>query len=139
MLHINKRSWYMSVRFCVSGLLLMFFSCSTCGELAGYLQEYIQSRDHRYNVSSIECNTGLTTDTCMYICVYLCLFSLNRLPPSSESKLQLLYKRSVRSCSDPFKKAVYCLLARCEIMDNHPEVCVKTEDYMWLKVHYMYV
>ena len=62
-----------------------------------------------------------------------------RLPPSSESKLQLLYKRSVRSCSDPFKRAVYCLLARCEVADNHPEVCVKTEDYMWLKVCHTYM
>ena len=62
-----------------------------------------------------------------------------RLPPSSESKLQLLYKRSVRSSSNPFKRAVYCLLARCEVADNHPDVCSKTEDYMWLKVCTLYV
>ena len=35
---------------------------------------------------------------------------------------------------DPFKRAVYCLLARCDVSDNHADVCVKTDDYMWLKV-----
>ena len=67
----------------------------------------------------------------------LCLPSLlppPRLSPSSEARLQLGYKRSVRSSSDPFKRAVYCLLARCDVSDNHPQVCLKTDDYMWLKV-----
>ena len=68
---------------------------------------------------------------------FLCLPSLlppSRLSPSSEARLQLGYKRSVRSSSDPFKRAVYCLLARCDVSDNHPQVCLKTDDYMWLKV-----
>lgn len=64
----------------------------------------------------------------------LSLVSFPRLSPSSEARLQLGYKRSVRSSSDPFKRAVYCLLARCDVSDNHPEVCLKTDDYMWLKV-----
>ena len=64
----------------------------------------------------------------------LSLFASPRLSPSSEARLQLGYKRSVRSSSDPFKRAVYCLLARCDVSDNHPEVCLKTDDYMWLKV-----
>ena len=57
-----------------------------------------------------------------------------RLSPSSEERLKLTYKGSVRSSHDPYKRAVYCLLARCEISDDHPEVCVKIDDYMWLKV-----
>ena len=57
-----------------------------------------------------------------------------RLPPSSESRLQLLYKRNVRTSTDPYKRAVYCLLARCDINDNQSHVLIKTEDYMWLKV-----
>ena len=59
---------------------------------------------------------------------------MSRLPPTSETKLQLIYKRSVRNSTDPFKKAVHCLLARCEVHEDHREVCSKTEDYMWLKV-----
>lgn len=57
-----------------------------------------------------------------------------RLSPSSEARLQLLYKRSVRSSTDPFKRATYCVVGRCEVADNHSDICSKTEDYMWLKV-----
>ena len=58
----------------------------------------------------------------------------HRLSPTSEERLKLQYKGSVRSSNDPYKRAIYCLLARCEVNDNHSEVCVKTDDYMWLKV-----
>ena len=58
-----------------------------------------------------------------------------RLSPSSEERLKLTYKGSVRSNHNPYMRAVYCLLARCDVSDNHPEVCVKTDDYMWLKVN----
>ena len=59
-----------------------------------------------------------------------------RLGPSSEARFQISYKRLVKSCKDPFKKAVHCVLGRCDVMNNHPDVCVKTDDYMWLKVCY---
>ncbi|XP_041455618.1 nuclear pore complex protein Nup93-like [Lytechinus variegatus] len=57
-----------------------------------------------------------------------------RLSPSTETKLRLHYRRAVRNSTDPFKRAVYCLLGRCDTMDNHAEVCEKTEDYLWLKL-----
>ena len=57
-----------------------------------------------------------------------------RLSPSSEAKLQMVYRRSVRASTDPYKKAVYCLLARCDFTDNHPDVVQKTDDYIWMKV-----
>ncbi len=91
-------------------------------ELMHYLQEYIDSNDKRFS----HCSCSLYP-----IFTYLYHF---RLPPSSESRLQLLYKRNVRTSTDPYKKAVYCLLARCDINDNHSHVLIKTEDYMWLKV-----
>ena len=59
-----------------------------------------------------------------------------RLSPSSEERVKLVYKGFVRSKGGPYMKAVYCLLARCDVSNNHPEVCVKTEDYMWLKVNF---
>ena len=46
----------------------------------------------------------------------------------------MAYHRSVHLSQDPFKRAVHCLLARCALQDNHPDVCSKTDDYMWLKV-----
>ncbi|XP_071479796.1 nuclear pore complex protein Nup93-like [Diadema antillarum] len=57
-----------------------------------------------------------------------------RLSPSTETKLRLHYRRAVRSSTDPFKRAVYCLLGRCDTVDNHSEVAEKTEDYLWLKL-----
>ena len=78
--------------------------------------------------------TVLCMETSPSLPPFFLFFSFPRLSPSSEARLQLGYKRSVRSSSDPFKRAVYCLLARCDVSDNHPEVCLKTDDYMWLKV-----
>lgn len=57
-----------------------------------------------------------------------------QLSPTTLTRLQTTYKRSVRSSQDPFKKAVYCIIGRCNLQDNHSKVIVKTEDYMWLKV-----
>jgi len=57
-----------------------------------------------------------------------------QLTPNTLSRLQTTYKRSVRSSDDPFKKVVYCVVGRCNLQDDHREVIVKTEDYMWLKV-----
>ncbi len=91
-------------------------------ELMHYLQEYIDSNDKRFSHCSCSLYPIFTYDYNV------------RLPPSSESRLQLLYKRNVRTSTDPYKKAVYCLLARCDINDNHSHVLIKTEDYMWLKV-----
>lgn len=59
-----------------------------------------------------------------------------RLSPSSESKLRLQYRRSVRTSQDPFKRAVYCLIGHCDVLsDSHQEVANKTEDYLWLKLN----
>ncbi|KAG8563193.1 hypothetical protein GDO81_015970 [Engystomops pustulosus] len=58
-----------------------------------------------------------------------------RLCPSTENKLRLHYRRAVRSSTDPYKRAVYCIIGRCDVADNHIEVADKTEDYLWLKLN----
>ncbi|XP_077310846.1 nuclear pore complex protein Nup93 [Lithobates pipiens] len=58
-----------------------------------------------------------------------------RLLPGTENKLRLHYRRAVRSSTDPYKRAVYCLIGRCDVADNHSEVADKTEDYLWLKLN----
>lgn len=93
-------------------------------EFAGYLREYIQSEDRRYLSPPPLPLPSPPTPPC-------------RLSPSSESRLQLLYKRTVRNSPDPYKRTVYCVVGRCEVADSHTEVCAKTEDYMWLKVQSM--
>ncbi|EDO41551.1 predicted protein [Nematostella vectensis] len=57
-----------------------------------------------------------------------------RINPSTESKVRLQYRRSVRTSQDPFKRAVYCLVGHCDLADNHQELATKTEDYLWLKL-----
>lgn len=56
----------------------------------------------------------------------------------SENKLRLHYRRVLRNSADPYKRAVYCLIGKCDISDNHGEVADKTEDYLWLKVRYTF-
>lgn len=55
--------------------------------------------------------------------------------PTSENKLRLHYRRVLRNSADPYKRAVYCVIGKCDINDNHGEVADKTEDYLWLKVN----
>lgn len=57
-----------------------------------------------------------------------------RLHENNEAKLRLQYKRSIRTSIDPFKRAVFCIIGRCDSGDSHPEVIRKTEDYVWLKL-----
>ncbi|CAH2324545.1 nuclear pore complex Nup93 isoform X1 [Pelobates cultripes] len=56
------------------------------------------------------------------------------LSPDCENKVRLHYRRAVRASTDPYKRAVYCIIGRCDITDNHSEVASKTEDYLWLKL-----
>ncbi|KAK6477065.1 nuclear pore complex protein Nup93 isoform X1 [Huso huso] len=58
-----------------------------------------------------------------------------RLAPTAENKLRLHYRRALRNNTDPYKRAVYCLIGKCDITDNHGEVADKTEDYLWLKLN----
>ncbi len=49
-----------------------------------------------------------------------------RLSPQSEAHVRLAYRRSIRAATDPFKRAVYCVLAACDPSDEHAEV--RTEE-----------
>ncbi|XP_037671757.1 nuclear pore complex protein Nup93 isoform X2 [Choloepus didactylus] len=58
-----------------------------------------------------------------------------RLSPAVENKLRLHYRRALRNNTDPYKRAVYCIIGRCDVTDNQSEVADKTEDYLWLKLN----
>ncbi|XP_042631759.1 nuclear pore complex protein Nup93-like [Cyprinus carpio] len=45
------------------------------------------------------------------------------------------YMNSPDRRADPYKRAVYCLIGKGDIGDNHGEVADKTEDYLWLKLN----
>lgn len=53
--------------------------------------------------------------------------------PATENKLRLHYRRALRNNTDPYKRAVYCIIGRCDVTDSQSEVADKTEDYLWLK------
>jgi len=57
-----------------------------------------------------------------------------RLPPDTEKKLRLSYKRSVKSFTDSFKRAVYCILSRSDPHEDHTDIISTTDDYVWLKL-----
>uniref|UniRef100_A0A8C3KXT5 Nuclear pore complex protein Nup93 n=1 Tax=Chrysolophus pictus TaxID=9089 RepID=A0A8C3KXT5_CHRPC len=58
-----------------------------------------------------------------------------RLSIATENKLRLHYRRALRNNTDPYKRAVYCIIGRCDITDNQSEVADTTEDYLWLKLN----
>ena len=47
----------------------------------------------------------------------------------------LFCSRSIRSTTDPYKRAVYCLLAACDPNDEHSEVATSLDDYLWIKLY----
>lgn len=57
-----------------------------------------------------------------------------RLPPDLEKKLRTSYKRTVKNSPDPFKRAVYCLVSRCDPHEDHTDIATTTDDYLWLKL-----
>ena len=58
----------------------------------------------------------------------------NRLTPHTENVVRIAYRRSVRACTDPYKRAVYCLLGACDPSDEHSEVATSLDDYLWIKL-----
>lgn len=51
-----------------------------------------------------------------------------------EGTIRFQYRRQVRNSTDPFKRAVYCILGCCDINDEHSEVAKTADDYLWLKL-----
>ena len=40
----------------------------------------------------------------------------------------------IENCCVCLRRAVYCLVGKCEPRDNHPDVAHKTDDYLWMKL-----
>ena len=58
----------------------------------------------------------------------------NRLSPHTENVVRIAYRRTIRACTDPYKRAVYCLLGACDPSDEHGEVATSLDDYLWIKL-----
>jgi len=55
-----------------------------------------------------------------------------RLPSKYENQLRLVYKRSVQKSNDIYKKAVFNVLASCDL--TFVEAADRVEDYLWLRL-----
>ncbi|ELT94870.1 hypothetical protein CAPTEDRAFT_177509 [Capitella teleta] len=98
----------------------VIYYCMRCGDLEAAQQA----------VNSVLQHLG---DFPRYFLEY-CSSEDGRLNTQSEREVRLLYRRSIRNCTDPFKKAVYCIIGKCDPRDDHSEVASSTEDYLWIKL-----
>ncbi|KAK2144899.1 hypothetical protein LSH36_721g01052 [Paralvinella palmiformis] len=63
----------------------------------------------------------------------------HRLSTNSEREIRLKYKSSIRNSTDPYKRACYCVIGHCDQKDDHTDVIISTDDYLWLKLHQLHV
>ncbi|XP_005108355.1 nuclear pore complex protein Nup93 [Aplysia californica] len=61
----------------------------------------------------------------------------HRLGPGNDTKIKLNYRRVIKNCSDPYKRAVYCVIGRCDWAEDHAEILDKIDDYLWLKLSHI--
>lgn len=57
-----------------------------------------------------------------------------RLSPKMEMMVKAQYRRYTRNTTDPFKRAVYCVVGSCDVNDEHKEVAQTADDYLWFKL-----
>ncbi|PSN56287.1 Nuclear pore complex protein Nup93 [Blattella germanica] len=81
---------------------------------------------------------GTVEDQPFWPLVYYCLQLVNSKEKKLSSRLETLvrfqYRRHIRNTTDPFKKAVYCVIGACDVNDEHPDVANAADDYLWLKL-----
>lgn len=51
-----------------------------------------------------------------------------------EVQLKMQYKRQIKNATDPYKKAVYCIIACCDNNEQHPEVAKTSDDFLWIQL-----
>merc|ERR1719309_1680674 len=98
----------------------MIYYCLRCGDLAAAVQAAQRAGPGLADAKSLLQELSTATD--------------RRLSPQTEGAVRLQYKRSVRQSTDPYKRAVYCVVAACDTHEEHPEVATSLDDYLWLKL-----
>ncbi|CAH2067266.1 unnamed protein product, partial [Iphiclides podalirius] len=51
-----------------------------------------------------------------------------------QTAINFQYRIQVRNSTDPYKRAVYCVVGCCDVSDEHSEVARTADDYLWLKL-----
>ncbi|KFB38186.1 AGAP003459-PA-like protein [Anopheles sinensis] len=67
---------------------------------------------------------------------YNCFFSSLIVKPSPRLELQIRmqYKRQIRNATDPYKRAVYCIVGCCDVQEAHADIASTTDDFLWIKL-----
>jgi nuclear pore complex protein Nup93 len=98
----------------------MIYFCLRCGDLDAAIQAASEAGPGLAEIVKLLAEVKGSSD--------------NRLSPHSENVVRISYRRSVRACTDPYKRAVYCLLGACDPSDEHSEVATSLDDYLWIKL-----
>lgn len=51
-----------------------------------------------------------------------------------EIQIKMLYKRQIRNSTDPYKRAVYCIIGCCDVQEQHPDVAKTSDDFLWIQL-----
>ncbi|XP_013134005.1 PREDICTED: nuclear pore complex protein Nup93-like [Papilio polytes] len=51
-----------------------------------------------------------------------------------QTAINFQYRIQVRNSTDPYKRAVYCVIGCCDVSDEHSEVARTADDYLWMKL-----
>ncbi len=57
-----------------------------------------------------------------------------RLSPGTESLVKIQYRRNVRQSSDPYKRAVYCIMAACDSQEEHGEIATSLGELYMVRI-----
>lgn len=98
----------------------LIFYCLRCGDIAAALHAAKQA--------------GTVVSDFTKLLEELSHSSDRSLGPGSETNAKLTYKKLVRTSTDPYKRASYCVVAACDVNDDHTEVALTTDDYLWIKL-----
>ncbi|KAK6632192.1 hypothetical protein RUM44_007223 [Polyplax serrata] len=95
----------------------LIYYCLRCGDVNAALQVALQAEGSLAEFSQV-----------------LEKMTTGKLSSKMEQMVKAQYRRYIRNTSDPFKKAVYCVVGSCDVNDEHKEVAQTADDYLWFKL-----
>merc|ERR1719369_1112047 len=98
----------------------MIYYCLRCGDISAAVQATRGAGPGLADTHTLLAELASTPD--------------RRLSPQTESMVKLQYRRLVRQSTDPYKRAVYCVVGGCDPSEEHSEVATSLDDYLWLKL-----
>lgn len=102
----------------------MLYYCIRCGDLEAAMQVVRNSQSHLQDFTRFFQEYMNSED--------------RRLGTNSEREVRLLYRRAIRNGTDPYKRAVYCIIGRCDPREDHTEIADKIDDYLWIKLNQLH-